>query len=233
MKTLKLCLGLSLITGLSACVSITNNEVALGGGPVITEYPVETALLNIYTQPRTETLTEVDSVQSRTVNTKVTPKGVISFEGKRVQGAEFENVTTVEGNVISRSTSINYFSLNPARFYGYTDSSGEYSVATQTAEIPKVARVGDSGALLTENVYSDSSKRSQISRYQQSWSLTQASPATAWFCISTSQNLLSNVSDGSTVECYNINAKGDILNSKATASIPTANGIETVTYTSR
>nr|WP_317200020.1 hypothetical protein [uncultured Psychrobacter sp.] len=233
MKTLKMGLGLGLITMLSACVTITNNEVALGGEPIIMQYPVETALLNIYTQPRTETLTEVNSTQNRTIDTKVTPKGIMEFEGKRVQGAEYATVTKVGGNVVSRSTSINYFTLNPARFYGYTDSSGAYSVATQTADLPKVARVGDKGTLITENVYSDSSKRNQISRYQQSWSLTQASPTTAWFCISTSQNLLSPVSDSSTVECYNIDAKGDILNSKATASIPTANGIETVTYTSR
>ncbi len=235
-------LALLIVAGcsISACVNISNNRLpdVVGfptqqNGAVVTEYPVETALLNIYTQPRTETLSAAEGEQNSVIDVKVTPKGTMTFEGKRVQGAERAYVTRVNGKVVSNSASTNYYTLNPTRFYGYTDSSGEYSVATQTADIPKVAKVGDSGALITENVYSDSSKRIQTSRYKQSWSLAQASPTTAWFCINTSQDLLAVSSDGTTAECYNINAKGDILSSRTTISVPTSAGTQTVTYTSR
>lgn len=229
-------LGSSLLAALtlSACTAGMNTgTMSSTNTQVVTEYPVETALLNIYTQPRSETLTQVNGAQNSVIDIKVTPKGAMRFDGKRVQGAERSYITKIDGDVVNNSASINYFTLNPTRFYGYTDSSGEYSIATQTADVPKTAKVGDSSQLITENVYSDSNKLKQISRYDQSWSLTQAGPRTAWFCINTSENLLSPNASTTTAECYKINPEGDILSSKTSISYPTNNRVETVNFVSQ
>ena len=236
-------LGLCLVAGLSVsgCVSITNNGLPMGGiediiegntGPIVTQYPVETALLNIYTRSRSETLYAVEDDQQIVSEIRVTPKGVMNFDGKSLQAAETSYVISWDGEVVSESKSLNYFTLNPVRFYGFTNDSGEYSIANQTTAMPKIAKIGSSSALVTENVYSDSRKRQLIEKFRQGWSLSQASRNTAWFCMNTSDNLLvdSQAPDLSS-HCYKINAKGDILDSKLTLSEPTNNGVKTITYT--
>ena len=236
-------LGLCLVAGLSVsgCVSITNNGLPMGNiediiqgntGPIVTQYPVETALLNIYTRSRSETLYAVEDDQQIVSEIKVTPKGVMSFDGKSLQAAETSYVISWDGEVVSKSKSLNYFTVNPVRFYGFTSDSGEYSIANQTTTMPKIAKIGSSSALVTENVYSDSRKRQLTEKFRQSWSLSQASSNTAWFCMNTSGNLLldSQAADVSS-HCYKINAQGDILNSKLTLSEPTNNGVKTITYT--
>ena len=88
--------------------------------------------------------------------------------------------------------------------------------------------------LITENVYSDSSMRKKIGTYNQNWSLTRDSNQTAWFCIETSDNMLTGgTSEGSSKECYKINAKGDILASKVTIAPPAGNGGQTITFNSK
>lgn len=66
-----------------------------------------------------------------------------------------------------------YITLNPLVFHDFTKDSGQYSIATQSAIIPKMASVGDSSTYLIENVYSDSSKSQQVEKFTQAWSLTQ------------------------------------------------------------
>lgn len=231
-------LGLYLLVGLglSACAggmttggSINNNVKQ----NVVTQYPVETALLNIYTKPRSVTLYDEADLQSKAIEFVVVPKGPTIFEGKQVQSAEIKAISHI-GDKAEKFVSVHYFSLNPVRFYGFTNSLGEYSVANQTSNLPKMAKVGTSGELITESVYADSSKRQMTERYTQSWSLLSAGPKTAWLCIESTNNLL--LDDGlevTTKECHKINAKGDILASKL-SYLPIA-GIseESVTYSSR
>lgn len=231
-------LGLCLLTGLSlsACVTInapTDNTGSTSNN-MTTQYPVEKALLNIYTQPRSETLYAVDGNEQLISKITVTPKGFISFEGRQLQAAETAYSTTVNGKLTNQFTSLNYFTLNPAKFYGFTNSAGQYSVATQTTTLPKMAKVGSASELITENVYRDSSKRQQVSMFTQGWTLSQASNDTAWFCLNTSADLLpnSNPVDNSS-HCYTINAQGDILDSKLTINESTAKGIKTINYVRR
>jgi hypothetical protein len=76
--------------------------------------------------------------------------------------------------------------------------------------------------------------RKKIGTYNQDWSLIRDSNNTAWFCIETSGNLLlNNDPNGSSSECYKINARGDILDSKVTISQPSTNGAKTITFTSK
>ena len=222
MKTL----ALAVVSGLSlsACVTINTpmNGTGNNNGNVVTQYPVETAFLNIYTKERNQKLVAVVDNRNIVADIKVRPKGAMSFNGKQVQGAEVSTLTTSNNQVIDQSVSVNYYTLNPLMFHGFTSNSGEYSVATQSTVIPKIAEIGDNNLLITENVYSDSSKRNKTGVYNQSWSLSQDSSNTAWLCVDTSANRLLSVDpDGATSECYKINAKGDILASRLTLDMPT------------
>lgn len=233
MKTLGLCIVAGL--GLSACASGMNGGTTGNTqNNVVTQYPVETAMLNIYTKARSESLVATVGNQSASADIKVTPKGRMTFNNKTVQGAEIGTINKVNNQVTSQSIATNYFTLNPLRFHGFTDNSGKYAVSNQTTTIPKMASLGDSSKLITETVYSDSSMRKKIATYNQDWSLTRDTNNTAWFCIETSSNLLlNNDPEGTSSECYKINARGDILASKVTLSQPSANGTNIVMFNSK
>ena len=233
MKTLGLCTLAAL--SLSACATGMNGGT-MGNtqNNVVTQYPVETAMLNIYTKARSDKLMATIGNQSASAEINVTPKGQMMFNNKAVQGAEVNTINKVNNQITDQSVAINYFTLNPLVFHGFTDSSGKYSLSNQTTTIPKMASVGSSSKLITETVYADSSMRKKIGTYNQDWSLTRDSNNTAWFCIETSGNLLLKVDpQGTSSECYKINARGDILDSKVTISQPANNGTNTVTFTSR
>lgn len=231
MKTLGLCILAGL--GLSACASGMNGGTT-NSNNVVTQYPVETALINIYTKARSESLVATVGNQSASADIKVTPKGQMTYNNKTVQGTEINTINKVNNQVTNQSVAINYFTVDPLVFHGFTDSTGKYSLSNQTTAIPKVATVGASSPLITENVYTDRSMRKKIGTYNQSWALKRDSNNTAWFCIDTSSNLMLDMDpEGTSSECYKINARGDILASKVTISQPTHNGTNTVTFTSR
>ncbi|WP_296237130.1 hypothetical protein [Psychrobacter sp. UBA5136] len=237
MKKLGLIVAVSV--GLSACASGMNGGTTTGNSNnhsnnIVTQYPVEAAMLNIYTKARSQKLVASVGNQTASADIKVTPKGSMIFNNKQVQGAEVNTINKVNNQVTDQSVAINYFTLNPLVFHGFTDSSGKYSLSNQTTTIPKMAMVGASSRLITEDVYADSSMRKKIGTYHQDWSLSRDSNNTAWFCIETSANLLvNNDPNGRSSECYKINAHGDILDSKVTISQPTTNGMKTITFTSR
>ena len=237
MKTLGLCVVAGL--GLSACasgisggttVNNQNNDI----DKVVTQYPVETAMLNIYTKQRSEKLVAIVGNQSASAAIQITPKGSIQFNNKAVQGAEVNTINKVNNRITDQSVAINYFTLSPLVFHGFTDSTGKYSLSNQTTIIPKMATVGDSNKLMTETVYADSSMHKKIGSYEQDWALTRDTNNTAWLCIENSKNLLlSSDPIGTSSECYKINAKGDILASKVTLNQPSIDGTKTVVFTSQ
>lgn len=235
MKTLGLCIVAGL--GLSACASGIGGGTTVNTNPnnIVTQYPVETAMLNIYTKQRSEKLVAIVGNQSASADIQITPKGSLQFNNKAVQGAEVNTINKVNDRITDQSVAINYFTLNPLVFHGFTDSTGKYSLSNQTTVIPKIATVGDSSKLMTETVYADSSMRKKIGSYEQDWSLTRDTNNTAWFCIETSGNLLlSSDPAGTSSECYKINAKGELLASKVTLNQPSSNGsTRTVTLTSQ
>ena len=235
MKALELCILAAL--SLSACTTdVSNNAIVnkpLQIHKVVTQYPVETAILNVYTRAYSDQLYTLVDEQLVVINTKVTPKGAMVFNNKQVQGAEMVAITTVNDQVVDKSVGINYFTLEPLVFHGFTSDIGEYSIATQTKPIPKIASIDDSSTYLTEEVYSDSSKRKKIKTYTQTWSLIRESNSTAWLCIESSENLLLSYDpEGTSTECYKINAKGDILDSNVTINSPDNNDDETILFNS-
>lgn len=215
--------------GLSACATDMNSSVVMKTtNKVVTRYPVETAMLNVYTRAYSDQLYTLIDEQFVVINTEVTPKGAMIFNNKQVQGAEMLAITTVNNQVVDKSVGINYFTLKPLVFHGFTSNVGEYSIATQTKPIPKIASIDDSSTYLTEQVYSDSSKRKKLKTYTQTWSLKRESNNTAWLCIESSENLLLSYDpDGTSTECYKINARGDILDSNVTI-----NGDKTILFNS-
>lgn len=235
MKTLGLCLLAAL--SLSACTTDVSNKSVVNKPlqihKVVTQYPVETAILNVYTRAYSDQLYTLVDEQLVVINTKVTPKGAMVFNNKQVQGAEMVAITTINDKVVDKSVGINYFTLEPLVFHGFTSDIGEYSIATQTKPIPKIASIDDSSTYLTEEVYSYSSKRKKIKTYTQTWSLKKESNSTAWLCIESSENLLLSYDpEGSSTECYKINAKGDILDSNVTINSPDNNDDETILFNS-
>lgn len=234
MKKLALCGAVAL--SLSACAGGMNGSTIgnTNQNNIVTQYPIEATMLNIYTKDRSQKLVADVGNQSASADITITPKGSMIFNNKSVQGAEVNTINKINNQITDQSVAINYFTLNPLVFHGFTDSSGEYSLTTQVTTIPKVANVGNSSQLLTEDVYADSSKRKKTGTYKQDWSLARDTNNTAWFCIETSQNLLlANDPDGTSSECYKINARGDILDSKVTINQPTSNGLRTILFTSR
>ncbi len=224
MKKLGLLVAVSV--GLSACAGgMSGGSTPGNSNNIVTQYPAKA---------RSQSLVANVGNQKASADIKVTPKGSMVFNNKQVQGAEVNTINKVNNQVTDQSVAINYFTLNPLVFHGFTDSSGKYSISNQTTTIPKMATVGSSSKLITEDVYADRSMRQKIGTYNQDWSLSRDSNNTAWFCIETSANLLlSNDPNGSSSECYKINARGDILDSKVTISQPSTNGTKTITFTSR
>lgn len=230
MKKLGLCTAVAL--SLSACAGGMNGGTS--GNTIVTQYPVEAAMLNIYTKARSQSLVATVGNQTASADITVTPKGNMVFNNKQVQAAEVNTINKVNNQITDQSVAINYFTVNPLVFHGYTDSSGKYSLATQSTTLPKLATVGSSSQLIAEDVYADRSMRKKIGSYKQGWSLVRDTNNTAWFCVDNSANLLlANDPNGTSSECYKINARGDILDSRVTINQPTTNGIKAIIFTSR
>jgi len=74
MKKLGLCIAIGL--SLSACASMNNGTAAGNTGNVVTEYPVEAAMLNIYTKERSQKLMAVVTTKMYQQKSKSRPKAV-------------------------------------------------------------------------------------------------------------------------------------------------------------
>ena len=92
-----LALGVLAGLGLSACASGISSGTTVNTNPnnIVTQYPIETAMLNIYTKQRSENLVAIVGNQSASADIQITPKGSFRFNNKAVQGAE---VNTLDSN---------------------------------------------------------------------------------------------------------------------------------------
>lgn len=203
---------------------------------VVNQFPVEKALLNIYNKERIDILSVIIEGEPTVIETKVIPTGTTIFNNQRVQSASTSHViksakpANIEKVADSKITSIYYFTLKPLKFYGFTNSLKDYAITTQTANIPKVASIGDSSDFAIDNIYTDSSQKTRISTYTKTWALSRASNSTAWLCIDTSADLLSDDPNNTTSNCYSMNTQGELLGNKASYSYSTAEGIKTISY---
>ncbi len=220
---------------LSACTTGINSSVSTDNvQQIVTQYPVEVAMTNLYTQPFSDILHTSITNEEIVLDIKVTPKGSTVFNNESVQSAEVVSSVKTNGQIITELVGVNYFTVDPLVFKGSTDNLGQYWIASQIAEIPKLAKVGESSTYVNETVYSNSTKDDKIATHTQTWSLSQASHNTAWLCIDTSENLLlDNDPNGAASNCYKINPQGDILDSKLTVTYRTESGLRTMDYVSK
>lgn len=200
-----------------------DSDVVNANNRVVTQYPVETAMTNIYNVKFSDTLYGRIGDQPLVIKYKVTPQAEAEFNNQRVQSAKVVGSISQNDSVVTNISRTNYFTLQPFKLRGYID--GEYWLATQPASLPKMAHIGDSELFATQVGYTDSSQREKISTYTLTWSLSQAENNTAWLCEDSSPNLLLDYDpDGSAAECFKINANGDILESKVIISLPRGEG---------
>ncbi|MBI0427297.1 hypothetical protein [Psychrobacter sp. NG27] len=170
---------------------------------------IEITLLNIYTRESCRTLSAIVYGHKESIEIKVIPKGSLTFENQPVQGAEQRFTYRYDDEVIEELVDIKYFTLNSLSFYGLIKPLGEYSVATQTEVIPKIASIDYSRQFINERICTDSSKKIPVNFHSLTWSLLRASASTAWLCIDI--EIYENSS-----ECYQIDTYGDISQSKKT-----------------
>lgn len=197
---------------------------------VVNQFPVETAMINIYSKKRLDTLSVLIEGEPTVIKTRVMPKENTIFNRHQVRSAATSHLLSSAKEADFEITSIYYFTLNPLKFYGFTDSLDNYAITTQTADIPKLASVGDSSEFAIDSIYTDSSQDTRLSTYTKTWALSRASNDTAWLCIDTSADLISGDPNNTTSNCYSINTQGKLLDNKSSYSYSTIEGVKTISY---
>lgn len=231
MKTL----GLLIVAGITSSANAADIKTSPSfdnTDQVVNQFPVETALFNIYNKERIDILSVIIEGEPTIIETTVIPKGTTVFNNHWVQSAATSHLITSAKEADFEIASIYYFTLNPLKFYGFTNSLDDYAITTQTASIPKIASIGDSSEFAIDNIYTDSRQDTRISNYTKTWALSRASNDTAWLCINTSANLLWDDPNNTTSNCYSINIQGELLGNKTSYSYSTEEGIKTISYSS-
>lgn len=231
MKILRLCILATLSLG--ACTTGINSSVLTSlTNKVITQYPVERALINIYSKPSNDTLYIVDDKLQVASQLVTLPLGIVTFNGKPVHASRMTSITYVDNQNVKTSIEDNYYTFDPLVFHGFSGAE-RYSITSQTQDIPKVATLGDSSTFLTENVYTDSSLNKKMGTYLKAWSLSKATNNSAWLCISRSANRLVATDAGTPVDCYIINPHGKVLDKRIEYTYPTDKGLRKDVYVKR
>ena len=231
MKTL----GLLILIGLSVSAHAVDAKTSSSFDNInqmMNQFPVETAMANIYSQERLETLSVIIEGEPTVIKTRVIPKENTMFNNDKVRSAATSHLITSAKEADFEITSTYYFTLNPLKFYGFTNNLDDYAITTQTADIPKLANIGDSSEFAVDNIYTDSTQNTRFSTYTKTWALSRANNNTAWLCIDTSADLLSDDPDNTTSNCYSIDTQGELLSSKSSYSYSTIEGVKTISYIS-
>ena len=231
MKILGLCILATLSLG--ACATgISSRMLTSDTNKVITQYPIERALINIYSKPSNHTLYIVDDKLQVASQVVTLPLGIVTFNGKPVHASRMTSTIYVDNQNVKTSIEDNYYTFDPLVFHGFSGAE-RYSITSQTQDIPKVATLGDSSTFLTENVYTDSSLNKKMGTYLKAWSLSKATNNSAWLCISRSANMLVATDAGTPVDCYIINPHGKILDKRIEYTYPTDKGLRKDVYVKR
>lgn len=179
------------------------------------EFPVESVMLNEIKNPSdTEVHKEIDGYGVLTVQTITTPLPDTEFEGIKAQSYKYINIMKNGEDEIERDETIAYYSSSPFKTLGST-SSTSYEVSSKNAEIPKTAKIGESGIYSESTQWLDSSKETKSSENRESWNLKKASSDTAWLCVNIESKDVdkaefSDLGGG----CYEIDSEGAILSQK-------------------
>lgn len=158
------------------------------------------------------TVTAADATGTYQVTVSDTPLSDAVFEGI-TRNVSLTTVTTKQGNaLLSTSSHLNYYGLNPSRRYGSLDTDGAYTVTTATGTMPVSAKVGETWSGDISAVYSNSSKTKVLHYETRNWSLEADTLTTAFLCANNVRSD-SNLTGSS---CRKIDAAGNILGHRVT-----------------
>ena len=215
---------------LSACATGMSTEIKSShSSQKVTEYPVERALINIYSKSSNHTLYIVDDKFQLASQLVTLPLGIVTFNGQPVHASRMTSTIYVDNQNVNTSIEDNYYTFDPLVFHGFSGTE-RYSITSQTQNIPKVATLGDFSTFLTENVYTDSSLNKKMGTYFKTWSLSKATSNSAWLCISRSANSLVATDAGTPANCYIINPHGKVLDKRIEYTYSTGKGLKKDVY---
>lgn len=190
----------------------TENTLNTAAG-FVTEFPVEAAMMNIFTQPRIERMSTVVAGDSKPMHffTKTTRGKDTLFEGLHLHNATMQQHISSELAAPFEFTTQHYFTLDPFKIYGFTADDGAYIISTDTNMLPKMARPNASSYWSLDETYESSDKKQLLYKIKKYWTLTRIDNKTAWLCINHFEEPLLSSNEKPFYYCYSIDGQGNLL----------------------
>lgn len=201
----------ALVAALAACGGGGGGDepvsaVSVAGFPVQAIYAKDISTASSYS------VTASDASGTYTATVSDTPRSDAVFEGV-TRSVSLRTVTIKQGNaLLSTSSYLDYYGLNPPRSYGSLNTDGEYTVNTATGTTPVTAKVGETWSGYISTVYSNSSKSTVLYNVTRNYSLEADTATTAFMCANT-------IRTGSSLtgsNCRKIDTSGNILGHRNT-----------------
>lgn len=193
-----------------------------------TSYPVASTFASFFSKASTYTLqTSVGATNLRLVHAISPQPDAIepSLSSSVLKSFKFTERIFINNVEEEEEASIVYFSVNPFFIWGERDEVPEgvlYEVlkATSKTAVPETARVGQSGEIgVWSYSYTDENNISRQDTTTLSWSLEEASEATAWLCLQ--QKAQDHAEIYIQRRCVRTNEAGAALDYKVDYIVPT------------
>lgn len=174
------------------------------------QYPVASVLIKLM-EDVDLTFVSVDPEDAHELRLKTVKTGDTELDGKTAKYAQIQNIYKLGDAPNIYFPQKHYYSSNPLQIYLYlTNEDHEIdTIVSKSLSIPKYAKLGTSQNYIPKATYSNI-----FDNIKSSWSLTEATSDTAWFCDTFEYSDQSAGEDTFMKTCYEINQAGDILDGK-------------------
>lgn len=226
---------LPLVIALSACGG-SDSDSGKGGdsGEIISTYKIAEPLETIYTTYSKYLLSSTDpdfKDMTMQITTIPMPKKVLN--NQQVLPVKTLTSSYVNGRLEENDESIGYMTTNPFKIVG-AEVSGRYVIDSH-ANLPKTAKVGESGAFFTTTTYNPQGHK--VATTMRTWNLKPKSNDRANLCTTThvTRLWLSGVDRQlSATACYEINANGIVYGLKTiSVTVPMDGRARVVNFTAK
>jgi len=204
---------LGLVAALTACGG--------GGGDAPTSatsaasFPVQALYAKDLSTASSFSLTGTDASGTYTMTWSDTLRSDAVFEGA-TRSVSLTTFTIKQGNtLLSTSSYLSYYGLNPPRVYGSLNTDGEYTINMATGTMPVTAKVGETWSGSIGTVYSNSSKTTVLYNTTRNWSMEADTATTAFMCANT---IRSGTSDTGSA-CRKVDTAGNIIGYRLTLKL--------------